>query len=390
MARKVLVGMLLLGALFIFGLATFYVENWQRYLGKGYPLKAKFPLVHTLDVGDIVRMSGVEVGAVEELTINTEAPPQRQVEAVLRINLDVTVRAEDKAVIKMASIFGGYYVALEPGDRNARTLGEDEEIVNTAVAPSVTEVVEESKVTLEEIREGFNGAFENIDTLTADLREGKGTLARLLTDEELAADMDVIVQGLKTASERLEKGEGVLGKLLMDEDMEDDLQKLLANLKETSEDLAEGKGLLGRLLTDEELSQDVDAIVSSLKTASERLETGEGVLGKLLMDQQMAEDVSTLITNLKDISDDMLSGEGTMAKLLRSDEVYQQLMSALDDLGEATGAIARGEGTIGKLVQDDEVYSKIKQLLQDVQGIVDAYREQSPVISVAGSLFGAF
>ena len=93
---------------------------------------------------------------------------------------------------------------------------------------------------------------------------------------------------------------------------------------------------------------------------------------------------------LKDISDDMLHGEGTMAKLLSSDEVYQQLMSALDDLGEATGAIARGEGTIGKLVQDDEVYNKIKQLLQDVQGMVDAYREQSPVISAAGSLFGAF
>ena len=86
MARKVLVGMLLLGALFIFGLATFYVENWQRYLGKGYPLRASFPLVHTLDVGDIVRMSGVEVGAVEELTINTEGPPENQVEAILRID----------------------------------------------------------------------------------------------------------------------------------------------------------------------------------------------------------------------------------------------------------------------------------------------------------------
>ncbi len=390
MARKVLVGMLLLGALFIFGLATFYVENWQRYLGKGYPLRASFPLVHTLDVGDIVRMSGVEVGAVEELTINTEGPLEDQVEAILRINLGVKVRAEDRALIKMASVFGGYYVALEPGDRSARTLGHNEEIVNTSVAPSITEVVEESKVTLAEIREGFNGAFENLDTITADLREGKGTLARLLTDEELAADMDAIVQGLKTAAERLEKGEGVLGKLLMDEDMEDDLQKLIANLKETSEDLAEGKGLLGRLLTDEELSDDVDAIVSSLKTAAERLERGEGLLGKLLMDEQMAENVSTLITNLKDISEDMMTGEGTLPKLLSSDEVYQKLISALDDLGEATGAIARGEGTVGKLVQDDEVYNKIKQLLQDVQGMVDAYREQSPVISVAGALFGAF
>ena len=66
MGKKVLVGMLLLGALIVFGVATFKVKNWQFYLSKGKPIEARFPVVHTLDKGDLVRMAEAEAEAEEE------------------------------------------------------------------------------------------------------------------------------------------------------------------------------------------------------------------------------------------------------------------------------------------------------------------------------------
>jgi ABC-type transporter Mla subunit MlaD len=124
MTRKVLVGMLLLGALFVFGLATFYVKNWQFHVGKGYRLVANFPVVHTLDTGDVVRMAGVVVGTVEELTISTEAATQFPVRAVLWIREGVVVRADDQASIRMTSVFGGSFVAIERGDPQAQPLSD--------------------------------------------------------------------------------------------------------------------------------------------------------------------------------------------------------------------------------------------------------------------------
>ena len=65
-------------------------------------------------------------------------------------------------------------------------------------------------------------------------------------------------------------------------------------------------------------------------------------------------------------------------------------MLLLDDLKKFSGALAEGKGTVGKLVMKDEAYSKLTELIDSVQDIVDTFREQSPVISFAGAVFGAF
>lgn len=400
MTRKVLVGMLLLGALFIFGVATFYVENWQTYLGRGYTLTAKFPLVQTLDKGDIVRMAGVNVGRVDTLDIDTEAATTLPVEATLWIRRGVNVRADDTATVRLASLFGGSYVAIERGDPAAPVLGEGQRIEKTDVAASATEIIEQSKLTLREVQT----AFEDVTAITADLKEGKGALGRMLKDEELyenldgiAADAREAVDGLKEAADRLERGEGVLGKLVMDDQMAEDLDTLVADAKAITEDLRtvtadlrEGEGTLGKLLKTDELHTSLEAAVASISEVADLFKEGEGLGAKLLNDAELADDFRAVAANLKEVSVKLAEGESTLGKLLDSDEAYQKLDASLDDLNEFTSALAEGEGTLGKLVADAEAYDKITKLIDSVQGIVDTYREQSPVVSFAGAIFGAF
>jgi phospholipid/cholesterol/gamma-HCH transport system substrate-binding protein len=294
MARKVLVGMLLLGALFIFGLATFYVENWQFYLGKGYRLRAEFPIAQTLDKGDTVRLAGVPVGTVENLEVRTEVDTLYPVEAVLWIRSGVTIRADDTAMIKMSTLFGGNYVAIERGDPGAALLTNNEYISKTSVAPSITQVIEQSTETLSKI----SGAFEEISRITKDLTEGKGTLARLLKEEDFYNELQSTVAeardaatGLKASAQRLEQGEGVLGKLLMDDEMAQDFETLTAdagelasNLRAVSADLQNGRGTLGRLMQDEELYEKLSDSVGTIGDAAKTLREGEGILPRLLQD----------------------------------------------------------------------------------------------------------
>ncbi len=400
MTRKVLVGMLLLGALFIFGLATFYVENWQFYLGKGYRLEAYFPVVHTLDEGDLVRMAGVAVGTVETLQIDTEAGDELPVRAVLWIQNDVRVRAEDTAVVRMAGLFGGNYVAIDRGAPSAPVLADRDRIRQTQVAPSITQAVEQAKTTLSEI----STAFEDVSAITRNLREGKGALGRLVADEEMGArfgqilaDVGEAADGLRVATDRMEKGEGVLGKLLMDDRMAADVgaligdaRELAENLYEFSEELARGEGTLGKLMSDDQLYRNLDEAVATVRDVAASFREGDGLLPGLLEDPKLADDVRALAENLRQISDRLATGQNTLGKLLEDDELYSKLNASLDDLNQFTAALAQGEGTIGKLVVSDETYNKLNQLVESLQGLLDAYREQSPVISFAGAVFGAF
>lgn len=372
MGRKVLVGLLLLGALFIFGLATFYVENLQFYLGKGYRLHARFPVAQTLNRGDVVRLQGVPVGTVDSLTVNTELTGRYPVEATLWIQSGYEIRAEDTAVIRMGSLFGGYFVAIERGDTAAPVLKNGDYLANTRVSPSITQVVERSAETLASIRTAFENVSGLVDKFTTE-----GSLGELLQDEDVIAkirstvtDTQEAAEDIRTAAERLQAGEGVVGRLLTDNQLATDLQSLTTDLKETamnarniSADLKEGKGTLGGLLKDPRMAEDLRETLAEAREA---------------------------VASLKQVAADVRQGEGTLSKLLTSDEAYLKLDSSLDDLNEFTAALSRNEGTLARLMKDDELYGKLQQIADDLQGMLDTYREQSPVISLAGAVFGAF
>jgi phospholipid/cholesterol/gamma-HCH transport system substrate-binding protein len=211
----------------------------------------------------------------------------------------------------------------------------------------------------------------------ADVKEGKGTLGRLLKDEELSKEVDQIVSdvrdstaSLKKAAERIDKGEGVLGKLIMDDRMAKDMDALVAdartlteNLRTISDDLRKGEGTVGKLLHSDELYNKVNDSFTTISDTVKLFKDGEGLLPKLLSDKKMADDLQALVSDAR---------------------------QAAADLKDITGKVRSGDSTVGKLLESDDVYKKLTQLMDSVQGIVDTYREQSPVITLAGAIFGAF
>jgi len=405
MNRKILVGMLLLGALVIFALGTFYIENWQFYLREGYQLRADFSTVQSLDEGDLVRMAGVTVGKVAEVSIDTRSETEFPVKTILWIEKDVKIRADDEAQIRLSTLFGGNFVAIARGDPSAPVLGRSERIRKTSVAPSVPEIIEESKATLSEARE----ALENIRKISEKVERGEGTLGKLVTQDEAYDDLKGVMSEAREAFARVQKvadsvehGEGLLPRLLTDNELAADAQEAIASARDSmvdlraiTKDMRAGKGLAGKLLTDEALGEDVKEAFSRLKEIGEEASKGKGVLAKLLSDEKLATDLDQIssdakavFANLKGVTQDM--DKGTLGKLLASDEAYNRLMETLDELKKSTSAIAEGKGSLGKLVQSETLYEKIVGTIESLQRVIEDYREQSPLITFAGAIFGAF
>ncbi len=377
MGKRVLVGMLLLGALIIFALSTFYIENWQFYLGKGYRLRAWFQHAQTLMVGDEVRIAGVEVGRVQDLSVETQVRRGYPVRAVLWIQKDVQIRVQDTATVQVRSVFGGNYISITRGDPNAPALEDLDEIKNTGVEPSITELIAKAEVALDEASATFasaHRALENVEEITSGLKEGKGLIGKMLTDEQLASDAAELIEdakavaaSLKKIAADLEAGKGTIGRMLTDDTLYVELEKAavegqqtLVAVRELVTEAREGKGILAKLLTDPKLAADLEQIVADTKTFS---------------------------AAIADLSDTL--GESTLGQLAQSDEAYRKLIELLDELGESATAISEGEGTLGLLIKDDKLHHQLSAALESVQKLLDEYREQSPVLTLMGAVFGA-
>lgn len=94
------------------GFLTFAVANsGQTRSTGGYDLIANFPSVDGIGVGSDVRVSGVKVGVVRDITLDPETFMAR---VTVNIDPEVQVLDDSLARIKTDGILGGGYLSIEP------------------------------------------------------------------------------------------------------------------------------------------------------------------------------------------------------------------------------------------------------------------------------------
>lgn len=95
--------------------------------GGGYPLVAQFDRVNGIAVGSDVRMSGVKVGAVSNVSLDPETYRAR---VTLNLRRSIKVPEDSSARITSDGLLGGAYIGVEPGG-SADMLAAGEEIAQT-------------------------------------------------------------------------------------------------------------------------------------------------------------------------------------------------------------------------------------------------------------------
>lgn len=104
-----------LGAVVLFVAGFFLVFSYNTANVKpvsGYTLTADFTTIGGLSVGDKVQISGVKVGSVADVKIDSETYLAK---VFLSIDPDYKVPTDTAAVISSESLLGGRFLSLEPG-----------------------------------------------------------------------------------------------------------------------------------------------------------------------------------------------------------------------------------------------------------------------------------
>ena len=111
-SQETIVGIFMVIGILCIGYMTVKLGKVSMFSGDYYPLYARFASVSGLRVDSPVEIGGIEVGRVEQLTIDQE----RQMSVVkLRIGKDIKVFDDASASIKTAGLIGDKLVKIDPG-----------------------------------------------------------------------------------------------------------------------------------------------------------------------------------------------------------------------------------------------------------------------------------
>ncbi len=313
------VGIIAVAAVVLASMLVFAVGGESGLFTSRYHLKTRFSNVTGLKSGAVVRLAGVEIGQVEDVQF---ADTGAEVELVLRLRDEYRDKITDqsRAQIGSVSLLGEGAVDISAAPQG-RPLGDWEYITSARTPGQIADVAENASQTLEQA-----GA------LIGDIREGKGTVGKLFTDDALYRDIAGFVASADAVVNAVNQGRGPLGRLVNDRESADALARSLQNLATVTDRLSRGEGSLGRLLQDDELARRLTATTANLEALTNKLTTGEGTAARLVNDPALYERLDAVTARLDELVTGLNAGRGTAGKLLHDEALYDNLTTAAGEL----------------------------------------------------------
>jgi phospholipid/cholesterol/gamma-HCH transport system substrate-binding protein len=333
------IGVVTIIGIVITAVAIFMLTGDRGFFWQRYHLKSRFDNVAGLRPGSPVRVAGYDVGTVTEMTFAGE-----QVEVTFEVHdrMRDQITNASRASLGSVSLLGESAVDISPST-------EGEPIPEWGYVTS-----ERARGQIADVAEQATEGIEQISGLVQDLRAGRGTVGRLMTDDALYQE----------------------------------LREFAAAASDLASGIREGRGSLGQLVNDPQLAESLEATASNVQALTARLEAGEGSLGRLMNDDAFYNSLEGTVSGVDALVDRLNEGQGTLGRLMTDDTVARQLASMTERLDQLTASLNAGEGTAGRLLKDQELYENMNTAVREVQALVaDIRRDPRRYLNVRVSLF---
>ena len=286
--------------------------------------------------GAAVRLNGIEAGKLAKVELSGESTPNRVVRLTLSIEnrMISSIPLDSQAAIGAENLLGTKYINIKKG-RNPNPVKEHGEL---------------RSLDTREFQDLVNAAYPTLQSV-----------------QSIVTRLDTIV-GL------VESGKGSIGKLLVDDELYRRAVNTVAEVEKISAAISDGKGTVGKLLYDEALYNDVRGTVAKLDKIIDDLQAGHGTAGKLLKDDAMYEEIRKTTVELRKMAEDLNTGKGTAGKLLKSDELSTRINNLLAKIDTTIDKVNSGQGTLGQLMVNPQLYESMNGTMKEVNGLMKDFR----------------
>ena len=290
--HPVAVGAFVIAGVLLFAVGLFLIGNRRMLFNDTFEVYAEFASISGLQNGAKVRVAGMDAGEVSSIQVPPSPSAKFRVKLRIREDLHPLIRVDSVASIQTDGLVGNKFVQVEAGTDQAaavppngtirsrepfdfaemlQRMSQTLDLVTSTIVEvrsgvdealqSVTDTAAEAQGLLtdlgkdaREILASAHKASDNINVIVADVRQGKGTVGKLMTDDSIftslkgiAADGQKAVASLREAADQAKgavadfRGEngplkGVTG----------NLQQTLASARDAMSDLAENTEALKR------------------------------------------------------------------------------------------------------------------------------------------------
>ncbi len=273
---------------------------------RGKRVTAQFNNVQDLKAGDLVKMAGVEIGRVQTIQLTNS-----RVLVTMKVTPSAEVRTDSRATIKFTGLMGQNYVQIDFGTPQGDLAKDDADLgtVEQADLSTMMQKIDKVAEDVQAMTKSFTG-FQ-IETLVGPLRDfinvNKGPLTLTISNlQAVSADL----------SSQVRQGKGTLGKLIQDESLYNTTLATVSNLQDTA--------------------TEIKTTVAEARKVVDQVNSGQGTVGKLVKDEQIYRDAAEAMTNLKEILQKVNQGQGTVGKLVNDQELYKNARLTLQKVDQAT------------------------------------------------------
>ncbi len=333
------IGALTIIAVVIAAVTVFFLTGDRGFPWQRYSLKTRFASVPGLKAGSPVRVAGLDVGTVTNTTL-----AGNQVEVTFEVSQDVRERITTDSVATLGSVS---LLGESAVDITASTTGTP--LPEWGYVPQGRQAAQITDLATE-VGEGL----DNLTSLIADVRGGRGTVGRLMTDEQLYVE----------------------------------LRQFAASAGALMNGLRQGRGTLGRLLNDRRAAESLEASLANIETLTRQINSGEGSLGKLLKDDAFSKSLTSATANFDAVAGRLNSSDGTAGKLINDPALFNRLNSVSDRLDNLVARLNAGEGTAGHLLKDAALYENMNKVTTEISALIaEIKKDPRKYLTVRVSIF---
>ncbi|MFH1578330.1 MAG: MlaD family protein [Candidatus Omnitrophota bacterium] len=207
------VGIFVFVALVIFIVLILKISNLKNY-GSGYQLKFVFNNISGVKPGSPVRFSGLDVGAVSRINIIKDPETKNTfIEIVAWIKRSLAIPENSQVYISTLGLLGEKYIEIIPASQYESFLKPGGTLIGTEPT-LIQDWVDEVQSITEDLRVIINEA-----------KAGKGTIGKLLNEDELYIELEGLISDLRQARE------GTIGRLLYDDTLYLELEGLVRDIR---------------------------------------------------------------------------------------------------------------------------------------------------------------
>ena len=238
-------GMFVILGVLLLVVTIYFVGKQKNMFGSTFQLKSQFRSVSGLKAGNNVRFAGIDVGTVDDIELTTDTCVT--VNFVVKNEVRQFIKTDAKVSIGSDGLMGDKVLIIYPG------------ISSTQIIKAKGTLASSNALEVEDIMQSVKKSVDNAGIITEQLAQftykmnnGKGSLSKLIGDEEFANSLKGTLMNLQTSSGEFAKftyamnnGKGPLSKLVSDERLGNKIDSSISNLqtgtKAMSEDLEAAK-----------------------------------------------------------------------------------------------------------------------------------------------------